>query len=96
MGEGNKFHLTSVTTAACVDSPAIAPNPPAAGFDTYIGTGTGAYNGVNGATIEWRLTDAGEPGKNDTATIVIKNGAGATVLSVSGKLQNGNHQAHKK
>ena len=92
-GRGNRFHLTVVAAASCVDSPAIEPTPPLAGFDSYIGTGTGTYNGAAGATIEWRFTDAGEPGRNDTATILIKDASGATVLSVSGTL-NGNHQAH--
>jgi len=41
------------------------------------------------------ITDAGEPGKNDTPNIVVKDAGGTTVLSVSGKLNSGNHQAHK-
>ncbi|MCZ7357095.1 MAG: hypothetical protein O8C66_05540 [Candidatus Methanoperedens sp.] len=95
-GKNNKFHLESLTTATCSDDPAIAPNPPAAGFDTYTGTGTGSYNGVSGATIEWTFTDAGEPGTSDSATIVIKDSSGNIVLSVSGNLKNGNQQAHKE
>ena len=90
----NKFHLTSLTSAACTDDPAIAPDPPTPTFDTYTGTGTGTYNGQAGATASWTFTDAGEPGTNDTATLTIKNAANAVVLSVSGKLNNGNHQAH--
>jgi hypothetical protein len=92
-GTGNKFHLTSLTSAFCFNDPTFAPNPPTAGFDTYIGTGTGSYNGVSGATATWTFTDAGEPGKNDHATIVIKVGS-TTVLSVSGNLDKGNQQAH--
>ncbi|GFO96009.1 uncharacterized protein) Fragment, partial [groundwater metagenome] len=76
--------------------PAITPNPPAAGFDTYVGTGTGRYNGVSGFKAEWTFTDAGEPGKNDFAKIVIKDASSNVILSVSGKLNNGNHQAHKE
>lgn len=94
-GKGDKFHMEVLTSATCTDDPAIAPNPPSAGFDTFTGTGTGRYNGVAGATIEFTFTDAGEPGKNDTATIVIKDAANVVVQTVSGTLTNGNHQAHK-
>ncbi|MDE1816500.1 MAG: hypothetical protein KGI11_08085 [Thaumarchaeota archaeon] len=93
-GKGNKFHLDVLTSAFCVNDATISPYPPASGFDTYVGTGTGSYNGVSGATAQWTFTDAGEPGKNDQATIVIKDNSGNTVLSVSGNLQHGNQQAH--
>ncbi|HET6457847.1 MAG TPA: SBBP repeat-containing protein, partial [Nitrosopumilaceae archaeon] len=93
--KGNKFHLNSLTTASCTDDPTIIPNPPSAGFDTYKGTGTGSYNGVSGATAEWTFTDAGEPGKNDFAKLVIKDKNNVVVLSVSGYLNSGNQQAHK-
>lgn len=92
--KGNKFHLETLTSALCTDDPAIAPTPPNAGFDTYKGTGTGKFNGVPGYTAEWTFTDAGEPGKKDLATIVIKDPANAVVLSVSGLLKVGNQQAH--
>ncbi len=94
-GKGNNFHLTSLTSTFCTNDSAIIPNPPAADFDTYNGTGTGKLNGVSGATIEFTFTDAGEPGKNDHATIVIKDSSSSIVLSVSGNLKNGNQQAHK-
>jgi hypothetical protein len=93
---GNRFHLDSLTKATCSDDPTLTPNPPAAGFDTHTGEGTGSYNGVPGATATWVFTDAGEPGKNDSATITIKDAGGATVLTVTGKLKNGNQQAHKQ
>ena len=94
-GKGDQFHLEQLTSAVCSDNPAIVPNPPSAGFDTYVGTGAGRLNGVSGATAQWNFTDAGEPGNKDTAAIVIKNSAGAVVLTVSGKLDKGNQQAHK-
>ena len=93
-GNGSNFHLERLTTASCSDNPAIVPNPPAAGFDTYRGTGTGRYKGSSGATAEWTFTDAGEPGTNDTAKIVIKDAGGNTALSVSGNLTGGDNQAH--
>jgi hypothetical protein len=92
---GNTFHLTSLASATCTDNATIEPNPPAAAFDTYRGSGTGLYNGQAGATADWTFTDAGEPGKNDTATIVIRDASNTIVLTVSGKLDNGNQQAHK-
>ncbi|SRR6266508_144267 len=90
-GKGNHFHLEALSSASCSDDPGIAPNPPPAGFDTYRGKGTGRCNGLP-ATVEWTFTDAGEPGKNDTAEIHITGGC---TLDVSGNLRSGNHQAHK-
>lgn len=90
---GNRFHLENLTQATCLDDPAIAPGG-AAGFDTYQGKGIGRFNGFSDHTAEWRFTDAGEPGRNDTAEIVIRDPASNVVLSVSGNLRNGNHQAH--
>lgn len=93
-GKGAKFHLETLIAAACIDDPTIAPNPPVAGFDTYHGKGIGRYNGVSGYTAKWTFTDAGEPGVNDYATITILDPANNSVLTVSGLLLNGNHQAH--
>jgi hypothetical protein len=92
-GKGNKFRLEQLTSAACVDDPKIESQRPAAGFDTIHGAGTGLYDGAS-ATAVWTFTDAGEPGKEDTASIVIRDAAGHIVLSVSGSISNGNHQAH--
>lgn len=93
-GKGNKFHLDTLKSAICYDDKAIVPNPPSAGFDTYVGSGAGSYNGVAGATAKWTFTDAGEPGKNDKATLLIMDAKGNVVLDVSGLLKNGNQQAH--
>ena len=67
---------------------------PVAGFDTYVGSGTGRDNGVSGATIEFTFTDTGEPGTGDYASILIKDVGGAEVLNALGNLDKGNHQAH--
>lgn len=93
-GKGNRFHLTELTWAACLDRPDIDERPPVAGFDTYAGLGKGRYNGEPGATIKFAFTDEGEPGKNDKATMVIFDADGDLVLKVDGNLKNGNHQAH--
>jgi hypothetical protein len=89
-----RFHLTSLDSASCSDDPAISPSPPDASFDTISGSGTGRYNGQAGASIEFTFADAGEPGRNDTATMTIKDASNNTVLSVDGTLRHGNHQAH--
>lgn len=95
-GKGNKFHLDTLKSAICYDDTKIEPNPPRAGFDTYVGSGVGSYNGVAGANAEWTFTDAGEPGKNDLASITIKDASNNVVLVVKGLLNNGNQQAHKE
>jgi hypothetical protein len=91
---GNSFHLASLTQAQCFDNPAVAEGG-AAGFDTYQGKGVGSFNGTPGYKAEWRFTDAGEPGRNDTAELVITDPSGNIVLNVGGNLRNGNHQAHR-
>ena len=91
---GNRFHLDNLATAFCFNDPAISPNPPVAGFNSFRGTGTGVLNGAAGATAQWTFTDAGEPGNKDSMTIVIRDFGGSVVLSVSGNLTRGNQQAH--
>ena len=89
---GNRFHLTLLNSATCKDDPLISEGQPVAGFDTFVGSGIGRLNGAGGATIDFNLTDAGEPGKGaDLATFSINGGA---TLAVSGLLDRGNHQAH--
>jgi hypothetical protein len=93
-GKGNKFHLTKLTDAFCYDDPTITARPPRAGFDTYTGRGTGRLNGVKGATAEWEISDGGQPGRRDVLTITITDRDGNVVLSATGSLKRGNHQAH--
>ena len=63
--------------------PAFGPNPPKAKINTFVGRGIGHYNGADGYTISFTFTDAGEPGINDTADIVITAPNGNVVLRVS-------------
>ncbi len=94
--EGNRFHLLELDSARCLDTP-LTERPPRAGFDTFIGTGTGRYNGADGATVEFTFTDDGEPGTGDHAVIVVRDASGTVVLEVSGGyLTFGNHQAHRR
>ncbi len=92
--DGNSFHLTNLTSVTCKDNPNINEYPPDADFDTIIGTGVGRYNGQDGATVEFKFTDTGEPGTNDFMKIKITYG-GIVVLDVAGYLDGGNQQAHE-
>lgn len=92
-GKGDKFHLDELTDAICSDDPSIDPGQPGSVMDVFKGKGTGRFNGKSGAAVEFTFTDAGEPGKSDLAEIVIRDARGNVVLSVSGPLENGNHQA---
>jgi hypothetical protein len=99
--EGNKFHMTELTAAVCIDQVSIAQAPPVAPFDTFKGTGVGKLNNRAGARIEFVFVDAGEPGTSDTATLKIYDPSGTLVLDVPGdpqvpgSLTYGNIQAHK-
>jgi hypothetical protein len=102
-GESNRWHLYKpITSAVCSDDPAIEQKPPKAPIDTFEGEGSGRLNGIDGSIIRFVFVDAGEPGRNDTASIKIwapgvdpdAAGAPPPVLDVSGKLDHGNIQAH--
>jgi len=93
---GNQFHLSSISTVTCYLDPSLpAPAPPQASFNTLVLTGTGTYDGHSGATVSAVFTDAGEPGTNDMAEIVVTYN-GQTVLDVPlAKIATGNQQAHR-
>ena len=93
--DGNKFHMLELTSAICTDDPEINQKPPVAPLDTFNGVGTGRFNGVDGATINFIFVDKGEPGKSDTAWIKIVDSGGQEVQNVSGSMKYGNLQAHK-
>ncbi len=92
------FHLETLTSAICIDDPAIEPDPPDATFDTFVGEGTGRCKQPDRpCTARWTFTDGGEPGGcvRDTAVIEVMDAAGI-VFSVSGDVDCGNHQAHSQ
>jgi len=94
----NRFHMTEhLTTVECSDDPNITQAPPNAPLDTLVGVGTGRYNGVPGYTIEFKLVDAGEPGRNDKAALRIFEAANPANVVLNVPLQlldTGNLQAH--
>ena len=92
---GNNFHLTQLVSATCAET-ILDQEHPSAPFDTLEGTGIGRLNGVDGYSIQFVLTDAGEPGSNDYAEYLITAPNGDTVLFVSGLLTHGNQQAHEE
>ncbi|HEX5617343.1 MAG TPA: Ig-like domain-containing protein, partial [Solirubrobacteraceae bacterium] len=89
-----RFVLEHVDFALCVDDPALDSGGPRAGWEIHRGSGTGSFNGAGGYTIEWVLTDEGEPGRSDGWSIVVRDPVGRIVLSEDGSLDGGNHQAH--
>ncbi|MDH3472612.1 MAG: hypothetical protein OEM59_02875 [Rhodospirillales bacterium] len=99
--QGNSFHLEQLTGANCTEDPDIIQQPPASSpFDTFQAEGTGRLKigGVKdpNATVDFVLVDAGEPGVDDTAEIVIRNGNGDIVLDLPvSNLDKGNFQTHK-
>ena len=101
-GTGWHFHLDDLTSAICIDDPAITPNPPDATFDTFIGEGTGICRNVGGearsCTVQFVFTDGGERGGciRDTAIVNVEDNNGNVLISVSGEVDCGNHQAHSQ
>jgi hypothetical protein len=90
--------MDNLTLGHCECNPKLLPpNPPSAGFNEFIGAGTGKLDGVDGASISFIFTDQGEPGTNDTESMTITDASSHQVLSFgTTKLTFGNHQAHSR
>jgi len=93
---GNNFHMDTITSVTCFLDPALPnPAPPPAGFNVMILHGTGTFNNQPGASVFAIFTDAGEPGTNDEAQIIVTFN-GSTVLDVPlAKIATGDQQAHR-
>jgi len=90
------FHLQELWSAHCSDDPGIEPNPPDALFDTITGVGFGrCRQPARDCVVYFTFTDGGEPGGcvRDTADIQVFDDDGL-VISVTGDVDCGNHQAH--
>ena len=92
--DGNKFHLVELIYAICTDDPKLNQKTPAVPFDTFTGEGTGRFNCVEGATINFIIVDQGEPAKSDTGWIQIFDKHEQEVLNVEGSMKYGNLQVH--
>ena len=94
---GHHFHLETLTLGTCVCNPAfLPPANPDAGFNEFIGAGTGKLDGVEGASIVFDFTDQGEPGTNDTEQMTIFDPGGTPVLTFTiTNITFGNQQAHR-
>ena len=98
----NHWHIDKpLTSAECIDDPAVEPAPPPAPFDTFIGEGIGSLNGVDGSFIRFVFVDGGEPsGGGDRASISIwapgddPDTDTPVLLLPMTPLDNGNIQAH--
>ena len=92
-------HAPAIPPTAPPITPGTPPvsAPPAAPIDTLVGIGTGRFNNVDGYTIEFTLSDHGEPGDFDEAAFLIypDGDPGNPVLDVPlQRLDGGNLQAH--
>ncbi len=93
---GHQFHMKNLTLGHCeCNHNLLSPHPPSAGFNEFIGAGTGSLDGVDGASISFDFTDQGEPGTDDTESMIILDPDHLPVLSFgTTKLTFGNQQAH--
>ena len=67
---------------------------PASGVDTVVFSGVGSWNGRSGYSFKVTASDRGEPGVNDTFTLLVTSmTTGAVVESASGALRGGNIQS---
>jgi hypothetical protein len=62
--------------------------------NTRVIQGKAEVNGKDGHTYEVRVTDNGEPGRNDTFSITVSL-SGSVVYAASGPLEGGNIQLHR-
>ncbi|MBC2698271.1 MAG: hypothetical protein HF974_08055 [ANME-2 cluster archaeon] len=93
--DGNKFHMPELTYVIYTDDPKTNLKLPVVPFDTFTGEGTGRFNGVEGATINYIFVDQGEPDNFDTVWILIFDKHEQEVLNVEGSMKYGNLQAHR-
>ncbi|MGE3909326.1 MAG: CARDB domain-containing protein [Chloroflexota bacterium] len=95
-GGWGRFHLTSMTSAQCLNDPSIANGARGATFDTHRGTGRGRLADGSSASIEWAIVDGGEPGRRDRITVTVRDARGRTVFNLSGTLQAGRVRARSR
>ena len=87
-GRGNRFRLDELTENECFvlsDSAGV----------WMPGRGTGSYNGVPGARVQFVLIDVGEPGTGDFATAAVFDADDNLLLNLGGD-HRGNVQFHQE
>jgi hypothetical protein len=103
--DGAIFHSTNITSLQFANDGGAGPNPPPANANIASFTAEGRLNGEAGWILSVRLTDRGEPGKNDSIRLVLTSPGGVVVYDsltdftaddVGGthKLASGNLQIH--
>ena len=90
------WHLDKNSLTNVVCQLAENPAPPVAPINIFNGDATGTLNGVSGSTLSFRFVDRGEPGKNDSFSLIIKDKNGNVVFTTNGEVpaSSGNLQAH--
>lgn len=85
-----------VDTVFFANDGGFTPGPrPASGIDSVVFSGQARFNGSTGYTYEARATDRGEPGRNDTFALIVRDATGVEVVNVSGRLAAGNIQSRR-
>jgi hypothetical protein len=84
----HRFETDLLTSAACE----AAPEP----LRTHRGWGLGHLDGSPGAKAHWSLTDAGEPGRDDTVVVEIYDPENNLLHQVEGRISGGNIEAHER
>ena len=93
-----RFVSQALSSVVFADDPSSKPGKkPKSGVDTVVFKGTGRVGAQGGYTFEATAVDRGEPGrKRDRFQIVVRDGAGVTVLSVDAVIDAGNIQSTRK
>lgn len=92
---GGSFNMDWTDNLWCWGDPRFDQQQPRAHFNTVFGMGRGTLGNGERASVQWMLTDGGEPGRNDQITISIKDADGVVIFTTSGALSSGNYQAHE-
>lgn len=92
--DDDRFESRSVDDVRFSNAPEYGPGRnPKTGIDTVLFSGNGKWEGRSGYTYVVTASDRGEPGRDDTFTIVVKASNGAVVFSGGGTLMQGNVQS---
>jgi hypothetical protein len=91
--KGGWLKVDRIDSLTCWLDPALNQAQPKAKFNTMAGSASGVLHDGTRATIDFTFADAGEPGTNDKANVVVKRGV-TVVHASTGKLTSGNYQAH--